>query len=111
VEPRVTTTPLTRLGPLLADPQSLPGVADASGGIGGTGGADSFQQVLGDLLKTHAKSEVGAGKAIEQLAVGQADDLHTVSLAVAQADLTFRLLLELRNRATEAYQEVMRMQI
>jgi flagellar hook-basal body complex protein FliE len=32
-------------------------------------------------------------------------------LAVAQADLSFRLILELRNRLSEAYQEIMRMQV
>ena len=45
------------------------------------------------------------------LATGEAQDLHTVSLAVAQADLSFRLILELRNRLADALQEVTRMQV
>jgi flagellar hook-basal body complex protein FliE len=32
-------------------------------------------------------------------------------LAVSQADLSFRMILEIRNRLTEAYQEIMRMQV
>jgi flagellar hook-basal body complex protein FliE len=34
-----------------------------------------------------------------------------VALAVAQADLSFRLALEVRNRLLDAYQEVSRMQV
>ena len=51
------------------------------------------------------------GAAERELAIGQTDELHRVLLSAAQADLSFRLLLEVRNRVTEALQEVMRMQI
>jgi flagellar hook-basal body complex protein FliE len=49
--------------------------------------------------------------AIRELATGQTDNLHEVLLTVAKADLSFRTILEVRNRLTEAYQEVMRMQV
>jgi flagellar hook-basal body complex protein FliE len=102
----------SRVGPLQA--QSLATHAlGATGNIGGTstGAGQSFQNVLGDLLQSNVQANQQANKAIEALATGQASDLHGVSLAVAQADLNFRLMLELRNRATESFQEVMRMQI
>jgi flagellar hook-basal body complex protein FliE len=92
-------SPLPPLGP--TSPQSEVGAA--AGG--------SFQQILGQVLGPVADTNAKADQAIQALATGQADDLHTVSLAVAQADLAFRMLLELRNRLTEAYQEVMRMQV
>ena len=44
-------------------------------------------------------------------ALGRTDALHEVMLQVAQADLSFRFILEIRNRLTEAYQEIMKMQI
>ena len=43
--------------------------------------------------------------------MGETDNLHSVMLQMAQADLAFRLVLEVRNRLTEAYQEVMKMQV
>jgi flagellar hook-basal body complex protein FliE len=98
--------------PPLAALQPLPPLSQASvptetpAVAGGT-----FQQILGQVLQPIADSNAKADAAIQALATGQADDLHTVSLAVAQADLAFRMLLELRNRLTEAYQEVMRMQV
>ena len=43
--------------------------------------------------------------------VNRAQGVHRVLLDVAKADLAFRLALEVRNRLTEAYQEIMRMQM
>jgi flagellar hook-basal body complex protein FliE len=70
-----------------------------------------FASVLSGILGANQQATVAADAAIRDLATGNAQDLHTVSLAVAQADLSFRLILELRNRLTEAYQEVTRMQL
>ena len=88
-------------------PSKAPAAASPSKGTGGA----VFGQLVDQVLSTQSHADATANKAIEQLATGQADNLHSVSLAVAQADLSFRLVLELRNRLTEAYQEVMRMQV
>jgi flagellar hook-basal body complex protein FliE len=77
-----------------------------------TGPAGSgFASVLQGVIAQNTTAAAGADAAVASLASGQAQDLHTVSLAVAQADLSFRLILELRNRLTDAYQEVQRMQV
>lgn len=73
--------------------------------------AGGFGQVLGSLIQENAQANAAADAAVNALVTGEAQDLHTVSAAVAQADLSFRLILELRNRLTEAFQEVTRMQI
>lgn len=73
--------------------------------------ASGFAAVLNGILAENTRANAAADAAIRDLATGQAQDLHTVSLAVAQADLSFRLILELRNRLTEAFQEVTRMQV
>ena len=52
-----------------------------------------------------------AGLPVISVPAGNAQDLHTVSLAVAQADLSFRLILEMRNRLSDVFQEVTRMQV
>ena len=87
--------------PRLTQP-STPGSTAAGGG---------FAQVLNGLIGQNTQATASADAAVASLATGEAQDLHSVSLAVAQADLSFRLILELRNRLTEAYQEVQRMQV
>lgn len=78
---------------------------------GSPAGGSGFAQVLNGLIGQNTQATASADAAVASLATGEAQDLHSVSLAVAQADLSFRLILELRNRLTEAYQEVQRMQV
>jgi flagellar hook-basal body complex protein FliE len=70
-----------------------------------------FTKVVNDLIGYANGQQVTADRAVQDLALGKPDNLHTVMLSVAQADLSFRLFLEIRNRLTDAYQEIMRMQV
>ena len=45
------------------------------------------------------------------VASGKSENLHETMLATTQAEITFNLMVQLRNRALEAYQEVMRMPV
>lgn len=96
---------LSSLAPLSAWPRS------ASAGGDGEAGGGGFAGVLQGVLGQNAAASATADAAIRDLATGQAQDLHSVSLAVAQADLSFRLILEMRNRLTDAFQEIQRMQV
>ncbi len=75
------------------------------------GGASAFGQLIQDMLAGEATSHTEAEQAIQSLATGDGENLHCIALSVARADLNFHLILELRNRFTEAYQDVMRMQM
>jgi flagellar hook-basal body complex protein FliE len=70
-----------------------------------------FARVIQEVLAGAGAQQVQADQAVRELAMGRADSIHNVMLAVAKADLTFRLILEIRNRLTEAYLEIMRMQV
>ena len=76
----------------------------------GTGGAP-FASLVDRFLGGAVRSGEQASTAVQDLALGRTDSLHEVMLNVAQADLSFRLVLEIRNRLTEAYQEITKMQI
>ena len=71
----------------------------------------SFAKVVEHLLGDANSQQVHADQLVQQLAVGKTDNLHDVMLAVVKADLSLRTVLEVRNRLTEAYQEIMRMQV
>ena len=47
----------------------------------------------------------------QRLAVGDVQNLHQVMINMEEAKASFQLLLQVRNRLLDAYQEVMRMQI
>ena len=46
-----------------------------------------------------------------QVASGKSENLHETMIAATQAEISFNLMVQLRNRALEAYQEVMRMPV
>jgi len=70
-----------------------------------------FAQLMGDYMQQASEMQSKVGTDIETLASGQSDNIHEVVLSAAQADLAIRMVLEIRNRLVNTYQEVMRMQI
>ena len=74
-------------------------------------GDSPFSNVFSKLLSEANGQQIASEQAIEQLANGQTDSIHDVVISVAKAELSFRLVLEIRNRLIEAYQEIMRMQV
>jgi flagellar hook-basal body complex protein FliE len=71
----------------------------------------SFTSVLKDSLKKLQQSQVEADAAIQGFLNGQISDVHKVMLTMQKADITLRLALQLRNKALQAYEEIMRMQV
>ncbi|MCS7279530.1 MAG: flagellar hook-basal body complex protein FliE [Thermodesulfobacteriaceae bacterium] len=71
----------------------------------------SFKEFLFQKIKEVDESEKLALKAIESLAKGEDVDLSEVAMRISKADTNFKLLLRIRNKILEAYQEIMRMQI
>ena len=72
---------------------------------------ESFGKVLEGMLRDTNGVQVEAEKATESMMRGEADNVHEVMLAMAKADVSFRMMLEVRNKLVDAYQEVMRMQV
>jgi len=48
---------------------------------------------------------------VEQMVTGEATEVHDVMIAAKESQLAFELLLEIRNKLLESYQEIMRMQV
>lgn len=71
----------------------------------------AFTRVLTQYLGQASAQQAAATQAAIDLAMGKTEEVHQVMLEVAKADLAFRTVLEVRNRLTEAYQEIMRMQV
>lgn len=77
----------------------------------GKGGADgSFQTVLGDLVRQVNGLQQDADKSIQGLVTGETTNVHDVTTRMAEAGLAFDLMMEVRNKLLDAYQQVIRMQ-
>ena len=70
-----------------------------------------FVQMISELIGEVNASQLSADQSINDLVAGRTDNVHDVVLSLAKADLSFRMVLEIRNRLIESYQEVLRMQI
>ncbi len=81
----------------------------APGGVAPTGEGPDFAGRLRELLDDANQSQVQATEAAEAYASGERNDLHGTMIALEQADITFRLVSNVRSRLVEAYREVMRM--
>lgn len=71
----------------------------------------SFRDLVKNYLSQVNDLQLKASGSIEDLALGKNVEIHQVMLAVEEADISLQLLLQIRNKLVESYQEVMRMQI
>lgn len=70
-----------------------------------------FADVINNLIEQTNNAENQSNRAIHELETGKAESLHEVMLKVEEADISLRMLVQMRNKAITAYEEIMRMQI
>ena len=82
----------------------------AASGASSTGGA-SFSNMLGGLINDVSQKQAAAGSAVTGLLSGQNVSLHQAMISMEEANVSFQMMVEVRNRLLDSYQELMRMQI
>jgi flagellar hook-basal body complex protein FliE len=85
--------------------------APAAAPASGAKGSESFSSVLKSSLAEVNQLQQKADQAITALATGDKASLHDTMIAMEQADVSFRLMMQVRNKIVDAYQEIMRMQV
>jgi flagellar hook-basal body complex protein FliE len=73
-------------------------------------GGNSFASALGQGLESLQESQAHADDLAVQAATGDLTDVHDYMIASTQAQLATELTVTLRNKAVEAFNEIMRMQ-
>ncbi|HBM74939.1 MAG TPA: flagellar hook-basal body complex protein FliE [Clostridiaceae bacterium] len=71
----------------------------------------SFEQYLKDALDSANESQIKADYETTKLITGESTDIHNALVAAAEAKLQMQLIMEVRNKLVESYQEINRMQI
>ena len=71
----------------------------------------SFGNLLGQMVNEVGAKQAAAGDAVSGMLSGQNVSLHQAMIAMQEANVSFQLMVEVRNKLLESYQELMRMQI
>ncbi len=71
----------------------------------------SFVDALKESISKVAELEKAADQEAEKLARMETGDVHNTMIAIEKADLTFQLMMQVRNKIINAYEEIMRMQV
>jgi len=79
--------------------------------LGATGetSESSFSDKLREIVHSANEKPLAGQQVSDDYAAGKQNDLHGTMISLAQADVSLRLVANVRNRAIEAYREIMRM--
>ena len=89
----------------------LEGLVPSQPATGRAAGGASFKDLLIDSIKQVNDMQLQADQAMNRLATGETDNVAEVMTAVEKADLAFQLLMQIRNKLVDAYQEIRQMRI
>jgi len=85
-------------------------LSDSALGVSGSGNGQ-FSNLLGNLVSEVNAKQDAASQASQGVLTGQNVSLHQAVIAMEEASVSFQLMVEVRNRLLESYQELMRMQV
>jgi flagellar hook-basal body complex protein FliE len=68
---------------------------------------DSLKTAIGKVND----AQLQAGQAVDALMTGDTQDIHRTMVALQQADVSFQLMMQIRNKLVTAYEEIQRMQV
>jgi len=71
----------------------------------------SFAEMLSESIKKVETMQKNADKLTMDLATGKSENIAETMIAVSKAEIAFQLMTQLRNKAINAYNEIMKMQV
>ncbi len=99
-----------RIGVQAAAPiQEVP--APASGAEGNRSQDGGFLDQLKGAIAQANDVQLQASHAVDELMTGKTQNIHQAMVALQQADISFQLMMQVRNKLVGAYEEIQRMQI
>ncbi len=73
-----------------------------------SGGSSDFFQILKDSLNEVNDKQIKSDKALSDIATGQVRDLHSAAITIDKAEISMKVMLEVRNKALNAYKEILK---
>jgi flagellar hook-basal body complex protein FliE len=72
---------------------------------------EGFGQMLDGIVGMVDAKQQAAGAMTRKVLLGETDQLHHSVIAMQEAGVAFSMMVEVRNKLVESYQELMRMQV
>lgn len=69
----------------------------------------SFTEILKDSMMKVNDLQVESDNLVNKLAIGEVEDISEVSIAVEKAELALRMMVQIRDKMLDAYQQISRM--
>jgi flagellar hook-basal body complex protein FliE len=95
---------------LTAPPAIAPVTPPSIPNLESTGG-EAFSSVFANAVQKVENYRADADASVDRFLSGEGEELHTVALKTQQAQISFDLFMQVRNKVVSAYQEIMRMQV
>ena len=96
----VTSVLPALVAPVAAAPTSL-----------AAGGASPFGSILQQAVQQVESFQGNAAASVNRFLSGEGEEIHSVAVAAQEADLSFQLFMQVRNKVVAAYQQIMQMQV
>ena len=109
--------PIGAINPAISSPLTgidapLPKIALAPTGVPGAAPTTTgFTEMLDGLISTVDAKQQASQDMTRKVLLGESDQLHQSVIAMQEASVAFSLMVEVRNKLVESYQELMRMQV
>ncbi len=69
--------------------------------------ADTLKGAIGDVTKLREEAD----RAVQELATGENKDIHNTMIALEKAEVSFQMMMQVRNKIISAYETIMRMSV
>ena len=89
----------------------IPEIPSSPGNVQKAGPGASFGDFLKSAVQNVDDLQHQSDQAIKQFLAGEGPDIHSVVLAANKADISFQMMMQIRNKLVQAYQEIMRIQV
>ena len=71
----------------------------------------SFGDTISNFLDAVNTAQVNAKDSVAEIVTGESENLHEAIAKVEEAKISFELMLEIRNKLLQSFQEIQRMQV
>jgi flagellar hook-basal body complex protein FliE len=81
------------------------------GGASPAGGGGAFLSSLKDAIAKANEIQVEASREVDKLMTGENQNVHQTMIALQKADVSFQMMMQVRNKIVSAYEEIQKMQV